>query len=52
MTQIEAPILSTVEDERLSMPAKSEVISTIRKTAKVIPTSRAANLARSLISSL
>ena len=52
ITQIEAPILMTVAEARFSMPANSEVISIIRKTANVMPTSSAANLARSLTSSL
>ncbi len=52
ITQIEAPILMTVADERVRIPANSEVISIIRNTAKVIPTSRAAYFARSLTSSL
>ena len=47
-----APMLMTVADERLKIPANSEVISIIRNTAKLIPTSRAAYLARSLTSSL
>ena len=42
----------TVADERLRMPANSEVISIIRNTANVIPTSSAANLLRSLTRSL
>jgi hypothetical protein len=52
MTQTEAPILMTVAEERLRMPANSEVISIIRKTANVMPISSAAYFARSLISSL
>jgi hypothetical protein len=52
MTQTLAPILMTVADARLSTPAKSDVIWIIRNTAKVIPTSNAANLARSFTRSL
>ena len=37
MTQIEAPILMTVAEERLRIPANSEVISIIRNTAKRDP---------------
>ena len=33
-------MLITVADERCRMPANSEVISIIRKTAKVMPTSK------------
>ena len=47
-----APMLMTVAEERLRIPANSEVISIIRKTANVMPTSNAANFARSLIRSL
>jgi hypothetical protein len=52
ITQIEAPILMTVAEERARIPANRDVISIIKKTANVIPTSRAAYFARSLTSSL
>src|SRR5271166_2617233 len=52
MTQIEAPMLMTVAEERNRMPANSEVISIIRNTANVMPISSAAYFARSLIRSL
>ena len=37
----------TVADERLRIPENSEVVSIIRNTAKVMPSSSAANLVRS-----
>ena len=52
MTQIEAPILMTVADERIRIPANNDVISIIRNTANVMPTRSAAYLARSLTRSL
>ena len=42
----------TVAEERLKMPANSDVISIIKNTAKVMPTSSAAYFARSLTRSL
>jgi hypothetical protein len=44
--------LATVADERLRMPEKIDVICTIRKTAKVMPSRSAKNLLRSFTSSL
>jgi hypothetical protein len=52
MTQIEAPMFITVDEDRSRIPAKSEVIWIIRKTAKVIPTRSAANFALSFTSNL
>ena len=52
ITQTLAPMLITVADERLRMPENSDVISIIRNTANVIPTSKAENFARSLTRSL
>jgi hypothetical protein len=42
---MDAPMLITVEDDRTRIPAKSDAISMIRKTAKVIPRSSAENFA-------
>jgi len=52
ITQIRAPTLATMDEARLRTPANIDVISTMRKTAKVMPMSRAPNFARSLTSSL
>jgi hypothetical protein len=52
ITQIDAPMLMTVAEERARMPANREVISIIKNTAKVIPTKSAAYFARSLTRSL
>lgn len=45
-------MLITVAEERVRIPANSEVISIIKNTAKVMPTRRAAYFARSLTRSL
>ena len=42
----------TVEDDLFRIPANIDVIMTIKKTAKVIPTSSAANLPLSFTNSL
>jgi hypothetical protein len=42
----------TVEDDLCKIPANIDVIITIKKTAKVIPTSNAANFALSFTKSL
>ena len=52
MTHIRAPMLYTADEDRLSTPANSDVISIIRNTAKVMPTSKPLSLALSLTSSL
>jgi len=46
-----APTLVTVDEERFRTPENMEVICTIRNTANVIPSSRAANLPLSFTSS-
>ena len=52
MTQTLAPMLVTVAEALFRIPAKSDVICTIRNTANVMPTSSAENLPRSFVSSL
>jgi len=52
ITQIEAPMLMTVADERVKIPAKRDVISIIKNTANVIPTKSAAYFDRSLTNNL
>lgn len=52
MTQIFAPILMTVADALVRMPAKEDVIWTMRRTEKVVPTSNAVYLPLSLTKSL
>lgn len=52
ITHIFAPMLVTVEEDLLRIPENMEVIWIIKKTAKVIPTSNAANLPLSFTSSL
>ena len=49
---MDAPMLITVAEDRVRIPANRDVISIIRNTAKVIPTSNAVYFARSLTSSL
>jgi len=43
ITHTLAPMFMTVEDDLFRMPANIEVIIVIRKTANVMPTSKAAN---------
>ena len=52
MTQTLAPMLTTVAEARAMIPENMEVIWTIKKTAKMIPTRSAMNLARSFTRSL
>jgi hypothetical protein len=52
ITQTFAPIFITVEDDLCRIPANIDVIMTIKKTAKVIPTINAANFPLSFTSSL
>ena len=52
MTQTLAPTLMMVAEALDRIPAKTEVSWTMRNTAKLIPTSSAANLPRSFTSSL
>lgn len=52
ITQILAPMFITVEDDLCKIPANIDVIITIKKTAKVIPTRSAANFALSFTNSL
>jgi hypothetical protein len=48
MTQSFAPVFITVAEARLMTPANIDVTITISRTAKVMPTSKATNLPRSL----
>ena len=52
ITHILAPIFITVDDDLCKIPANIDVIITIKKTAKVIPTSKAANFPLSFTNSL
>jgi hypothetical protein len=52
MTQILAPMFITVAEDLYNMPENIDVIITIKKTAKVIPTSNAANFPLSFTNNL